>query len=255
MPSIRTCVLVIVFGLACCTPELPVAEAQDRRLAGKENTLSPDEKNAGWRLLFDGRTTAGWRGYKSKMMPDSWKVENASLLSRPLKGNSRGDIVTVDQFDNFELVLDWKMTKGGNSGVFYRATEEHANVWDSGPEFQILDNAGHIDGLNPVASAGACYAVFAPARDATRPLGQWNQARIVAQGKHVEHWLNGEKLLEYDIDSDRWRAHVKTSKFYQTAYGRGNWGRSPKGHIGLQDYGGAIEYRSLKLRPLEVPVR
>jgi hypothetical protein len=142
------------------------------------------------------------------------------------------------------------MTPGGNSGVIYRASEERDNVWETGPEYQILDNTRHLDGLNPLSSAGACYAVFAPAKDATRPLGQWNDTRIVAQGKHVEHWLNGEKLLEYDIDSKAWQAHVKTSKFYLTAYGQGNWGRALQGHIALQDYGGAIEFRSIKLRPL-----
>lgn len=217
------------------------------------NRLSDGEKDVGWRLLFDGQTTAGWRGYKSQSMPASWKIEHGSLLSRREPGDTAGDIVTVDQYDDFELRLDWKMTKGGNSGVVYRATEQHDNVWESGPEFQILDNAGHLDGLNTLASAGACYAVFAPARDATRPLGQWNQTRIVAHGKHVEHWLNGEQLLEYDIDSQRWQAHVKTSKFYLTAYGQGNWGRTVKGHIALQDYGGAIEYRNIKLRPLPTP--
>jgi hypothetical protein len=182
-------------------------------------------------------------------MPASWRVENGSLLSRHEKGRSTGDIVTVDQYDDFELLLEWKMTRGGNSGVIYRATEEGNNVWESGAEYQILDNAGHMDGLNPLASAGACYAVFAPARDATRPLGQWNQTRIIARGKHVEHWLNGEKLLEYDVDSVRWRAHVKTSKYFLTAYGQGNWGRALKGYIALQDYGEAIEYRNLKIRP------
>jgi hypothetical protein len=218
--------------------------------AQEPNTLGDEEQNGGWQLLFDGQTTEGWRGYRSDTVPASWKVENGSLLSRPVEGESRGDIITVDQFDNFELRLEWKMTKGGNSGVIYRATEEHNQVWESGPEFQVLDNAGHLDGLNPLASAGACYAVFAPARDATRPLGQWNQTRILAQGKHVEHWLNGEKLLEYEVDSDHWRAHVKTSKFFPTAYGQGNWGRALEGHIGLQDYGGAIEYRDIKIRPL-----
>lgn len=205
------------------------------------NALSKEEKDAGWKLLFDGRTTSGWRGYKSEKMPPSWKIERGSLLSRPGEGESRGDIITIEEFDDFELVLEWKMTQGNNSGVIYRATEAETNVWESGPEFQILDNRGHVDGLNPLASAGACYAVYAPAKDATRPLGEWNKTRILAHGKHVEHWLNGEKLLEYEIGSDDWYAHVKTSKFFQTAYGRGNWGRSPGGHIGLQDYGGAIE--------------
>jgi hypothetical protein len=215
-----------------------------------KNQLSDEEKKAGWRLLFDGQTTAGWRRYQATTMPTTWKVENGSLLSRPGKDDSRGDIVTVDQFDDFELVLEWKMTKGNNGGVIYRATEELENVWESGAEFQILDNDGHADGLNRLASAGSCYAVFAPAKDATRPLGQWNRTRIVARGKHVEHWLNGEELLEYEVDSERWRSHVKTSKYFHTAYGRGNWGRAPKGHIALQDYGGAIEYRNIKLRPI-----
>ncbi|MCA9267501.1 MAG: DUF1080 domain-containing protein, partial [Planctomycetales bacterium] len=222
----------------------------DAAQAEEDNSLTQAEKDAGWRLLFDGKSTAGWRGYKSTTMPESWSVENGSLLSRRRQGASSGDIVTVDQFGDFELRLDWKMTKGNNSGVIYRATERHDQVWQSGPEFQILDNAGHLDGLNPLASAGACYAVFPPAKDATRPLGEWNQLRLLAQGKHVEHWLNDEKLLEYDVDSNRWKAHVKTSKFYLTAYGQGDWGQAPSGHIGLQDYGGAIEFRNIKIRDL-----
>lgn len=218
--------------------------------AEEHNSLSEAERSAGWRLLFDGGSTDGWRGYRSETVPGSWKVEDGSLLSRREQGKSAGDIITVDQFTDFELVLEWKMTKGNNSGVIYRATEQHDQVWQSGPEYQILDNAAHLDGLNTLASAGACYAVFAPAKDATRPVGQWNQTRILAAGKHVEHWMNGEKLLEYDVDSNRWKAHVKTSKFFPTAYGQGDWGQAEKGHIGLQDYGGAIESRNIKIRPL-----
>ena len=214
------------------------------------NTLSEAERAAGWRLLFDGKSTAGWRGYQSKTVPESWNVENGSLLARREEGKSAGDIVTVDQFADFELTLEWKMPRGNNSGVIYRATEQHDQVWQSGPEYQILDNATHLDGLNILASAGACYAVFAPAKDAPRPVGQWNQTRILAKGKYVEHWMNGEQLLEYEVGSNRWQAHVKTSKFFPTAYGQGNWGLAEKGHIGLQDYGGAIEFRNIKIRLL-----
>jgi hypothetical protein len=213
------------------------------------NALTPDEAADGWRLLFDGKSLAGWRGYRSKTVPESWKVENGSLLARHEHGVLSGDIITTEQFDDFELLVDWKMTKGNNSGIIYRATEQHDQLWQSGPEYQILDNSGHLDGLNPLASAGACYAVFAPAKDLTRAVGEWNTARIVALGKHVEHWLNGVKVLEYDIDSDVWKAHVKTSKFFPTAYGQGNWGRAKRGHIGLQDYGGVIEFRNIKIRP------
>lgn len=214
------------------------------------NTLSEAERQAGWRLLFDGQTTNGWRGYKSETVPPSWKVEQGSLLSRPQTGERTGDIITLEQFDDFELLVDWKMKPGGNSGVIYRATEDYDYVWQSGPEFQILDNARHLDGRNPLASTGACYAVFAPARDVTQPVGEWNRTRIVARGAHVEHWLNGVKLLEYEIGTDHWTAHVKTSKFFASAYRQSQWGRIPKGHIGLQDYGGAIEFRNLKVRVL-----
>lgn len=237
-PTVPIAALLVSFAL------VTIAEA------GEPNTLTDDEKAAGWRLLFDGKTTDGWRGYRSQSMPASWRVENGSLLARRQPGESSGDIVTRDTFDDFELTFEWKMTPGNNSGVIYRASEEHPSVWESGPEFQVLDNRGHLDGLNPLASAGACYAVFPPAKDATRPVGEWNQARIVARGKHVEHWLNGEKVVEYEVGSNVWLAHVKTSKFFPTAYGRGNWGQAAKGHIALQDYGGGIEFRSIKLREL-----
>ena len=221
-------------------------------LCGQEpNTLTAEEQAAGWRLLFDGRTTQGWRAYRGDSVPTCWKVEEGVLLSRPAEGDSRGDIITCERFGDFELTWQWRMTPGGNSGVVYRATEEYRYMWESGPEYQILDNQRHLDGLNPLASAGACYAVFAPAKDATRPVGQWNESRVVAIGKHVEHWLNGEKLLEYDIDSKKWTAHVKTSKFYLTAYGQGTWGKALEGYIGLQDYGGAIGFRHIKIRPLK----
>jgi len=218
-------------------------------LAEEANRLSAAEQAAGWRLLFDGKTTSGWRGYRATAMPGSWKAENGALLSRPQPGESTGDIVTVEQFGDFELAFEWKMTKGGNSGVMYRATEDGDNVWETGAEYQILDNGGHMDGLNPLASAGSCYAVFAPAKDMTRPLGTWNQSRIVARGRHIEHWMNGEKLLAYDVDTERWRAYVKTSKYFWTAYGKGTWGLALKGHIALQDYGGGIEFRNIKIKP------
>lgn len=216
------------------------------------NTLTPDEMRDGWQLLFDGKSTAGWRGYQSTTMPASWRAEDGALLSRHENGASTGDIVTTDQYDNFELCLEWKMTTGGNSGVMYRANEDLPSVWESGAEYQILDNKGHMDGLNPLASAGACYAVFAPCQDATRPLGEWNQSRIIAKGPHIEHWMNGIKLLEYETGSEYWKAHVKTSRYYMTAYDQGHWGLSPKGHIALQDYGGAIAFRNIKIRTLEV---
>lgn len=235
-----------ITGMACLATCLSV-----QAFAEEPNQLTDAEQQAGWKLLFDGKSTAGWRGYKSDKMPESWRVENGSLFARRAEGKSAGDIVTVDQYDDFELRVDWKMKPGHNSGIIYRVVEDNSHAWMSGPEFQVLDNERHMDGLNKLASAGACYAVFAPAKDATRPVGDWNQARIIARGKHVEHWLNGEKVVEYDVDTERWRAHVKTSKFFPTAYNQGDWGQAPRGHIALQDYGGEIEFRNIKILPLK----
>ena len=122
--------------------------------AEEPNTLTDAEQQAGWKLLFDGKSTNGWRGYKSDKMPGSWRVENGSLFARREEGKSAGDIVTVDQFDDFELRVDWKMKPGHNSGIIYRVVEKESHAWKSGPEFQVLDNDRHLDGLNKLAAAG-----------------------------------------------------------------------------------------------------
>ncbi len=161
---------------------VPIAQAED------PNTLTQAEKDNGWQLLFDGKTTDGWRGYKSTAMPASWTAESGALLSRHGQYGTTGDIVTKDEYDNFELTLEWKMTKGGNSGIICRATEDGEQPWETGSEYQILDNTGHMDGLNPLASAGACFAVFAPARDVTKPLasgirhGSWPMESMWSTG-------------------------------------------------------------------------
>lgn len=214
------------------------------------NSLSQAERDAGWRLLFDGQTTNGWRTYKGQGVAPSWKVVDGSLVSAPKQGEATGDLMSVDAFDDFELVLDWKMVAGGNSGVMYRVTEDKPNPWDSGLEYQILDNAGHLDGQNPLSSAAACYAIYGPAKDVTKPLGQWNRSRIVARGYDIEHWLNDERVVAFRIGSPSWAAHLKTSKFYLEFYNNTQFARASKGHFCLQDYGNGIEFRNLKVRPL-----
>ncbi len=215
--------------------------------ASAHNTLTQAEREAGWRLLFDGKTLAGWRGYKAQAVPASWKIVDGSVVSKPAEGEALGHLITNEQFADFELRFDWKMVAGGNSGVMYRVTETQENPWDSGPEYQVLDNTNHPDGHNPLASASACYAVYPPAKDVTKPLGEWNQSRIVAQGPRVEHWLNGEKVLEYEVASPNWTSYVKTSRYWATP----EWGRAVKGHFCLQDYGIALEYRNIKVRVIE----
>lgn len=209
---------------------------------GSSNVLTPEEKAAGWRLLFDGKTTNGWRGYRQEGMTDGWQAVDGAL-TRVGKG---GDIVTADQFQDFELVLEWKVAPGGNSGVFFRATEDTASIWQNSTEYQILDNGGHADGKNPLTSTASNYALYAPSKDVSKPAGEWNVSRIVARGPRVEHWLNGEKVVEYRIESEEWTALVAKSKFgkYPT------YGRAPQGHIGLQDHGDYVAFRNIKIRPL-----
>lgn len=205
------------------------------------NQLTPEEEAAGWRLLFDG-TLDGWRGYQRADVPGGWSVEDGSLTFTP--GDGDGSLMTADQYADFELSLEWRIQEGGNSGVFYRATEaERAPYW-TGPEYQVLDNERHADGANPETSAGSNYALHAPAEDVTRPVGEWNHARIIVRGAQVEHWMNGVKLLAYEFWSDEWRETVAHTKFSDWP----GYGMAPEGHIGLQDHGDPVWYRNIKIR-------
>lgn len=206
------------------------------------NTLTAAEKAAGWRLLFDGKSVAGWRGFKAEKPPEGWKAVDG-VLTREGKG---GDLLTVEEFGDFELSLEWKIEKGGNSGIFYRAVEDSDAVYWSGPEMQILDNAGHQDGKNTATSAGSNYALHPPVRDVTKPVGEWNDVRIIVKGAHAEHWMNGVKLLEYELWSPDWEARVKASKFGKYP----GYGRAKTGHIGLQDHGNPVWFRNIKIRTL-----
>lgn len=210
------------------------------------NTLSDQEQKDGWKLLFDGKTTNGWRVYKGDKMPEKWKVLDGVLVFDPNVEGSGGDIVTAEEYDNFEFVADWKISPGGNSGVMYHVTEDGEYPWQSGPEYQLLDNAGHADGRNPLTTAASCYALYAPSKDVTKPVGDWNTMRLAVNSSHVEHWLNGLKVVEYDIGSDDWKKRVRESKFNSMP----NFARAAKGHIDLQDHGDRVEFRNLKIRPL-----
>jgi len=216
------------------------------------NSLTEKEKVAGWKLLFDGKTTDGWRGYKKDSMPPGWKVIDGALVrvSGGAGGKGAGggdDIITVEQFDNFELQLEWKIVdRAGNSGLVLRASEDAVTSWHTGPEMQILDNAAY-PGRDVRQLAGACYDLYAPSKDVSRPRGEWNAVRVVADGRRIEHWLNGVKLLEYELGSDDWQARVAKSKFKDMKH----FLELPtKGHICLQDHTARIEYRNIKIRPL-----
>ena len=208
--------------------------------AQEVNTLTDAQREAGWRLLFDGRSLEGWRGYNLDGMPGGWAVEDG-MLTRVGAG---GDIITKAQFTDFELAIEWRVELGGNSGVFYRAVEGEEWIYHSAPEMQVVDDANHRDGRSPLTSAGANYALHAVPRGVVRSAGEWNDSRIAVRGSHVEHWLNGTKVVEYELGSDEWAALVADSKFVEwSAYGQ-----APRGHIGLQDHGDRVWYRNIRVR-------
>lgn len=197
-----------------------------------------------WKPLFDGKTTAGWRGFRQQTMPDGWKVVDGAL-TRVAKA---GDIVTIDEFDNFELTIDWKIGPGANSGIFYRVVEnpDDPEMWMTAPEYQLIDDAGYKGPLKPTQKTAANYDLQPPGRDATRPAGSWNTTRIVVNGAHVEHWLNGVQIVAYDLWTDEWKKLVAQSKFKDHP----RYAMAKKGHIGIQDHGDQAAFRNIKLKPL-----
>jgi hypothetical protein len=205
------------------------------------NTLTAAEKADGWKLLFDGKTMAGWRAFRSTTPPAGWRAIDGELV-RQDKG---GDLMTAEQFDNFELRLEWKVSASGNSGIMFRVTDQGNQTYETGPEFQILDNAGHKDGKDPMTSAGSNYAMHPPVRDVTRPVGEWNEVRLIVNGAHVEHWMNGVKLLEYELWSEDWDKRMKASKFAKMP----GYGRAKRGHLVLQDHGDLVWFRNIKIKP------
>lgn len=209
-------------------------------MAAEPNTLTPEEKAAGWRLLFDGKSTDGWRGFRTEAPDPGWHVTDGALGPDPKRSR---DIMTKDRFGSFELAFEWKISPKGNSGVMYHVVEEGAQTYFSGPEYQVLDNSR---GEPPLERAGALYGLYAPTVDATRPVGEYNQARLVVDGPKVQHWLNGQKVVEYELGSADFKGRVAASKFKAWP----QFAASPEGHIALQNHGDEVAYRNIKVRPL-----
>jgi hypothetical protein len=223
-----------------CTWMLSLLAGQLLAADGALNTLTDDEAKAGWKLLFDGKTTDGWRNYKKEEVGPGWKIADGAL-SRVDKG--AGDIITKDQYRAFELQLDFNISPGGNSGVMYHVRETEGPPWQTGPEIQIQDNVG---GHDP-QKCGWLYQLYPSETDATKPAGEWNTLRVVISPKKCEHFMNGVKYCEYVKGSDDWNAKVAASKFSKFP----NFGKFDSGFICLQDHGNLVSYRNIKIRVLD----
>ncbi len=235
----------IVRAAAVClvaAGSVPLVGCAHQMAGAAANALTPAEQAAGWKLLFDGRTTAGWRGYRMDSMPAGWQVVDGALT----RVSGGGDIMTRDKYRDFELSLEWKVAPGGNSGVFYRASEDDDAIYWSAPEMQVLDDAVHPDGRSRLTAAGSDYGLYPAPAGVVKPAGQWTWFRIVVRGNHVEHWMNGVKVVEYELGSPDWEAKVKASKFAPHPH----YGRNAEGYIGLQDHGDRVAYRNVKIRVL-----
>src|SRR5262249_16474083 len=199
--------------------------------------------DAGWTRLFDG-TTAGWHGYLQQTLPEGWKVVDGAL-TRVAKA---GDIVSAREFENFELVAEWKIARGANSGIFYRVVENGGDteMWMAAPEYQIIDDRGYPSPLKPTQKTAANYDMHPARLDATKPAGEWNTTRILVNGSHIEHWLNGSLIVSYDLFSDEWNRLLGESKFKDHP----RYARARRGGIGIQDHGDWIPFPQIPLRHL-----
>ena len=217
--------------------------------ANAQNSLSKQEEKEGWKLLFDGKSLKGWHNFLSKGIGSAWAVrEGAIHLDKTVKKDG-GDIVTDDEFENFELSLEWKIAPCGNSGIMFNVVEspEYKYVWQTGPEMQVLDNSCHPDAKIEKHRAGNLYDLIASPTESVKPANEWNLVKIISNKGHLEFWLNGVKQVETTMFTPEWEAMISNSKFKDMP----GFGRFKKGKISLQDHGDLVWYRNIKIKELK----
>ena len=212
-------------------------------LAAEPNGLTATEKAEGWKLLFDGETLSGWRGYKTDERGKGWQVRDGAIV---LDGKKAGDLVTVQEFGDFELSFEWKVTETANSGVIYRVGLGETASYVTGPEYQVLDNEKATDNKQQNHLAASLYDVALDSKAKTKPVGEWNSGRIRVQGWHAQHWLNGDKVVDVDLASAEGKALIAASKFKTWP----KFASLSRGHIALQDHDHEVSFRAIKVREL-----
>lgn len=214
----------------------------------KDNTLSKAEKKAGWKLLFDGKTLTGWRMYKNKSA-ECWGAKNGELYckgSETDKSDLRADITTAEQYENFELLIDWKIAPAGNSGIMYNVTEEYDAAYLSGPEYQLIDDEGFPEKLEDWQKTASDYAMYPATARPAKPVGEFNTTKIVVKGAHREYWLNGVKVVAFEAWTEDWNKRKAAGKWKDVP----GYGMAKKGYICLQDHGGGVWFKNIKIRKL-----
>lgn len=212
------------------------------------NRLTQDEIKQGWKLLFDGATFNGWRNFGGDSLI-GWTIDSGNLLALGLGGDHANDIITTDEFSDFELSLEWKTSPGGNSGIFFNAVEDTSitAIYEIAPEYQLVDDIGFPEKLEEWQKTGACYAMFtADSNKKLSPVGEYNLSKIVVDNGHVEHWLNGSRVVEYQMWTPQWDSLKMAGKWKDYPL----YGTARRGHIGLQDHGKQTWIRNIKIRTL-----
>lgn len=209
-----------------------------------EDSPPPAAPEKGFELLIQGDGRSVWVGYGLEKWPLGWEVDETNGILH--RSGSGGDLRTIKTYRDFDLRFDWKVSEGGNSGVMYRASQDQKPGYRTGPEYQVLDDARHRDGQSPLTSTGSLYGLYPPTKKAAKPAGQWNRSRIVVRGNHVEHYLNGEKVVDCEMNSDDWNDRLAKSKFAEWK----EYGKVPKGHIILQDHGDEVWYQNIRIKEL-----
>ena len=250
--------LITAFVLASCQNNQSTETSAETAVpaVAPANALTEAESAAGWRLLFDGATLNGWRGYNRTDLPKlGWSAQNGELViaatPKPKPEDFGGDLITADKFGNFEFAIDFMLTDSANSGILYFVMEEKDSaIWHNAPEFQLIDNDTWAK-MDPnfnmdMHRTGDNYDMEASTGRYMKPVGEWNTARIVHNNGKVEHWLNGQKCLEYEVGSAEWKGQLAKSKFK----GYPQYGLTKQGHIGLQDHEHEVRFRNIKMRSI-----
>ncbi len=240
----RTCAVLVLALAGSLGAQSAAAVTTASAQAANAPTAAPLQRRVTpWHTLFDGTDTSAFRGWVSGVLPAGWHVVNGILT----KDGPVEDLLTRQTYGSFELELEWKIGREGNSGILYRVTREYDHLYWSGPEYQLLDDANAADGRSRLTATGAAYGIYPALPGVVKPFGEWNTTRIVIRDSHVEHWLNDRLVVSYDLDSADWKARVAASKFAKYP----DYGLAQRGFIGIQgDHPGSLALRHIRIREL-----